>query len=146
MSDAEGRVAGLIAATAGVDLVTLFRDGGDAVRAALAPIAVPDVEVNLIGPDGVLQQQFSGVEGFIAAWRDWTAPFSRVSWHPQGEPMARGDRLVNFVEQRGTIAGTTREVTARSAALWHFDAEGMVERIDFHLDRDLALRSLEEAR
>ena len=143
MTDPSARAEELIRATAGVNLVPLLADPGP-LREVLEAIATPELEVNLFGPDAVLQQQFHGVDGFIAAWRDWSGPFSELSWYPQDGSLVRGNRMVNFVEQRGVIAGTTGEVSAQSAALWHFDADGQVVRIDFHLDRDLAVRTLEE--
>ncbi len=134
----------MLAATEGVDLVATFQSeqAGGEIAAELARIAVPDIEVNLYGPDAGLQSSFRGVDGFIAAWRDWTAPFSEFSWRATDPPVRNGNRLVNFVEQRGTIAGTDTELTAQSAALWHFDANGRLERMDFHLNRDEALRAL----
>ena len=34
------------------------------------------------------------------------------------------------------------KVLRLSAALWQFDADGLIERVDFHIDREAALRSL----
>ena len=147
MSDPVARASRLIDVTSDVDLVAVLNgadtDAAKQIVAELERIADPELEVNLVGPDAVLQATFRGVSGFIDAWRDWTAPFGAFSWHQNDDPVIKGNRFVNFVEQRGTIAGTQNEVTAQSAALWHFDEDGQLERVDFHLDRDQALRSLE---
>jgi ketosteroid isomerase-like protein len=130
----------LVTATSGIDLVAAFRDGdGSHITAVFEDVVTEDFEVCMFDPSGIPNCR-EGVDGYVRLWREWTDAFERFSYTPTEPPRANGDLVVNFVEQRGTIRGSDAEVTAEGAAVWSY-RDGRLARIDFHIDREAALRA-----
>jgi hypothetical protein len=106
----------------------------------LAELAEPGFEVVMIGPayaSAVIEA--SGLEGFRAAWLEWTSAFE--SYRIDLERMIdAGDRVVSLVNMVGRTKTGGVEVQAPGAAVWTV-VDGRVRQVEFHLDRDAALRS-----
>ena len=106
----------------------------------LAELAEPGFEVAMIGPaysSAVIEA--SGLEGFRAAWLEWTSAFE--SYRIDLERMIdAGDRVVSLVNMVGRTKTGGVEVEAPGAAVWTV-VDGRVRQVEFHLDRDAALRS-----
>jgi ketosteroid isomerase-like protein len=124
-----------------VDLVAMLGDDPDAspIGRAIREIAHPDVETVMVAPAGDPAVR-TGVAGYIALWTDWVRAYDRFVLEEVDEPRVNGDVVVNFVRQRGKLAGSEAEVTADGAGVWVFK-EGRLARIEFHLDREAALRA-----
>jgi ketosteroid isomerase-like protein len=121
--------------------VTGFRrfadeEGLRAIRARLNERLGDDFAVVMSGGVDVIGR---GMDGLIGAFRDWTAPYVEytVEWE---EVVDGGDRVVVFVRQIGVIAESGLQVNARSGVVFAFEG-GRLVRMEFHLDRDEALRS-----
>jgi ketosteroid isomerase-like protein len=106
---------------------------------ALSGVAWPDFEVAMVAPGGWMGTERVGIEGYVAAWDDWLKPFDsfRIEF---GEILEGEDVLVVFVRQFGTLRGGGPELESPGAGVLAF-RDGRVSRMEFHLDRDEALRS-----
>jgi ketosteroid isomerase-like protein len=110
------------------------------VRQTLMELTEPDFEVVMVGPAYAgATIEASGADGFREVWTDWTSPFE--SYRIDLERMIdAGDRVVSLV----TMCGKTRtggvEVEAPGAAVWTV-VDGRLRRVEFHLDREAALRA-----
>ena len=111
----------------------LIRRIGD----ALEPIRVDEITGVMMG-DSTFSTEFEGRQGLEDTWADWLETFTTVTLEMEAiEEM--GDNVVIFVKQ----VGTTRqgvEVEQPSAAVWKF-RDGLIVRIEFHLDRERARES-----
>jgi hypothetical protein len=105
-----------------------------------AELAEPGFEVVMMGPAYVGRAiEGSGLEGFRAAWLEWTSAFE--SYRIDLERMIdAGDRVVSLVRMVGRTKTGGVEVEAPGAAVWTV-VEGRLQRAEFHLDREAALRS-----
>jgi ketosteroid isomerase-like protein len=110
------------------------------VRRTLIELAEPDFKVVMVGPAYLGRTiELSGADGFREAWADWTEAFE--SYRIDLERLVdAGDRVVSLV----TMCGKTRtggvEVRAPGAAVWTV-VDGRLRRVEFHLDRQAALRA-----
>jgi ketosteroid isomerase-like protein len=110
-----------------------------AIEAALREVAHPDVECVMVGPNPRFATEARGIEGFVEAWSDWLSPFER--WRIElDDVIESGDRIVTLVHQFGTPKGSKAEVENAGAAVW-FIRDGRLARVEFHLDRETAMRS-----
>ena len=109
------------------------------IERALREVAHPDVECVMVGPDPTFATEARGIEGFVEAWTDWLSPFEHWRIEPD-EVVESGDRVVTLVRQFGTPKGSTAEVENAGGAVW-FMRDGRLARVEFHLDRELAMRS-----
>ncbi|MEJ7876715.1 MAG: nuclear transport factor 2 family protein [Solirubrobacterales bacterium] len=83
--------------------------------------------------------EYEGVDGVVSAWRDWGAAFASV--RAEAEDLFRSeDATVLFVNQIAVTRHGGVEMTQPSAMLWVFE-DGLVARLEFHLDREAALRA-----
>jgi len=83
--------------------------------------------------------EYEGVDGVATAWRDWGAAFASV--RAEAEDLFRSeDATVLFVNQIAVTRHGGVEMTQPSAMLWLFE-DGLVARLEFHLDRTMALRA-----
>jgi SnoaL-like protein len=106
---------------------------------ALREIAAPDLEVEMIGPGGSFRQSFRGIDGVRDAWLDWLAPFE--SYYVEAEDLRLvDDRFVFLGHQVAVPNGGGGQVEGDAAAVFFFK-DGVLERIEFHLDQASALRS-----
>jgi hypothetical protein len=117
----------------------LAKDGGGTIGDALREVAHDDLVTVAILPDGAVNSEAVGRDGFIAIWRDWTSSFERFELEPIEEPVVRGEAMVNIVRQTGWIAGNP--IPAEGTAAWFF-RDGKLARIEFHLSRERALRAI----
>jgi ketosteroid isomerase-like protein len=124
------------------DVVVTLNDpeAGELVRRTLMELAEPDFEVVMVGPKYLGQTiELSGADGFREAWIDWTSPFS--SYHIDVEEMIdAGDRVVSLVAMSGKTKTGGVDVEAAAAAVWTV-VDGRLRRVEFHLDRDSAIRA-----
>jgi ketosteroid isomerase-like protein len=124
-----------------VDLVAMLADDPETspIGRAIREIAHPDLETVMVAPAGDPAIR-NGVAGYVALWTDWVGAFDRFVLEEVDEPQVNGEVVVNFVRQRGKLAGSEAEVTADGAGVWFF-RDGRLARIEFHLDREAALRA-----
>jgi ketosteroid isomerase-like protein len=110
------------------------------VRRVLGELAEPDFQVVMNGP-AYLQATFEGegFEGFRAAWLEWTSAFQ--SYRIEVERVIdAGDLVVSLVAMTGRTRTGGVEIESPGAAVWTV-VEGRLRRVEFHLDREQALRA-----
>jgi ketosteroid isomerase-like protein len=124
------------------DVVAALADATteQAVRQVFGELAEADFQVVMRGP-AYLPAAFEGkgVDGFRGAWSEWTSAFESYRIDVE-RVIDAGDLVVSLV----TMAGRTRtggvEIEAPGAAVWTV-VDGRLRRVEFHLDRDEALRT-----
>ena len=105
----------------------------------LRPLQAPSFS-GTMRAQGSFEQTFDDVDGLRRAWADWLGAFASVRLATESiEPV--GDNVLMFVRQIGTTRHGV-EMIQPSAAVWKF-ADGLIVRIEFHLDRDDAVASAE---
>jgi ketosteroid isomerase-like protein len=109
------------------------------LTSAIERVAAPDLEGAMIGPDPSFRIDFHGADGLIERWSDWLSPYESFRMEI-GDLIESGDLLVTCVRQFGTPTGGGPEVEAESAAVWWLRDDRLV-RVEFHLDREAALRA-----
>lgn len=134
---------GALLARLNEDLVELLADDAfvGSVAEHAAPFIEPDAAVVLHAAEGVtLGGSYRGLDGLIAAWREWLSPFA--SYRFTVESIFRdGDRVVVLVQQTGrTVHGGVDVPSSPSAAVFTM-REGRVARMAFYLDRAEAARA-----
>jgi hypothetical protein len=105
----------------------------------LERIAEPDFECAMIASEGMAAVSYTGPAGVRKAWTDWLGGFERVRF--QFEDLLESERGLVFLAKQ---IGTTRygvELEQPSAMVAKLGEGGKLERLEFHLDRDMALRS-----
>jgi ketosteroid isomerase-like protein len=113
------------------------------VETAFARWAEPDFEWVMVGPFYVRDQQQGfdgrGLEDFRVAWGDWMTPYESYEIEPE-EAIDAGDSVVLLVRQVGkTRTGGVEMENQGAAVVWVRD--GRMRRVEFHLDRDAAMRA-----
>ena len=124
------------------DIVATFDDAEAdlRIRQALAELANPDFEVVMVGPDYLPQTlELSGPDGFREAWRDWTSPFESFRIEVE-RVIDAGERVVSLVHQVGKTKTGGVGIEASAAAVWTV-RDGKLNRVEFHLDQEAALRA-----
>jgi uncharacterized protein len=123
------------------DVVAALEDPTDQrARRAFMELAEPDVEIAMVGPGYVSARlESTGIDGFIEAWRDWTSPFEAYRIEVE-EMIDAGDKVVTLVAMTGTTRTGGAEISAPGAAVWTV-VDRRVRSVEFHLDRDVALRA-----
>lgn len=104
---------------------------------ALEPLTAPEFS-GVMSAMGTVERGFEGTAGLQELWGDWLGTFERVRFEIVGVEQI-GENVVTIARQ----VGTTRhgvDVEQPSAAVWKF-REGLLARVEFHLDRDAALAS-----
>ena len=105
----------------------------------LSEIADPEFETRMMAAPPVPPVAYHGLEGFDKAWRDWVETFERV--HAQLEDMIESeDHLVLLIRQVATTRHDRVEIEQPSAMVFAFESNRVV-RVEFHLDRAVALRA-----
>jgi ketosteroid isomerase-like protein len=109
------------------------------IRQTLIELAEPDFKVVMVGPEYLGQTiEHSGADGFREAWTDWTGPFE--SYRIDLERLIdAGERVVSLVAMCGRTRTGGVDVRAPGAAVWTV-VDGKLRRVEFHLDRQTALR------
>jgi ketosteroid isomerase-like protein len=100
-------------------------------------IATDDFTCGMVAFD--VTQEFTGAQGVKAAWGDWLEPYSELRFHIQ-EIREIGENVLMVVDQVGITRHDGVEVEQPSAAVWKF-RDGLLHRVEFHLDRRAAERS-----
>jgi len=123
------------------DFAEVLRDDAatDAFVDAFGPCCHPDFRVDMIAGAAGLRQEYSGVDGLVKGWRDWVAPFEAFRIEIENDFAGGGDVYVGFARQTGVLEGGG-EVKADAAALFRFE-NGLLARLEFHMDRAEAMRS-----
>ena len=110
------------------------------VEEVFAAVVEPDFEVMMIGPTYVGRAiEGTGLEGFRAAWLEWTSAFE--SYRIDLERIIdAGDQVVSLVRMVGRTKTGGVDIEAPGAAVWTV-VDGRVKRVEFHLDRAAAMAS-----
>ena len=110
------------------------------VRQTLMELAEPDFAVVMVGPEylGPAPER-TGADGFREAWADWTSPFESYRIDVE-QVIDGGDQVVSLVSMHGKTKTGGVQIDAPAAAVWTV-VEGRLRRVEFHLDRKLALRA-----
>jgi ketosteroid isomerase-like protein len=106
--------------------------------AGAGDLAADDLVVVMNGGGG-FEATFEGLDGLVEAWGDWLATFSRVRFEIE-DVQEIGQNVLTLVRQMGVTRHGEVEISQPSAAVWKF-RDGRLVRIEFHLDRELALKS-----
>jgi ketosteroid isomerase-like protein len=125
----------------GQDLLRLVRDDDvwAAFTVAVTPILQPDFECVAGGmPDG--EKTYIGLDGFRAAWRDWTAPWATYRSEVD-ETVDLGDRVLVLFHDFARFKGTTEEVNQTPANIWTV-RDGKIARWQLYPDWRDALPAL----
>lgn len=125
--------------TAEAPLTTDDASAIEELTAAIERVAAADLEGAMIGPDASFRIEFHGADGLIERWWDWLSPYESFRMEI-GNLIESGDVLVTCARQFGTPTGGGPEVEAESAAVWWLRDDRLV-RVEFHLDREAALRA-----
>jgi hypothetical protein len=82
-----------------------------------------------------------GLDGLLAAWRDWLRPWETYWTQVEEFADAGGDRVLVLVRDHGRLRGSDSEVENIAASIWTL-REGKIARIEFHSDRTEALKAV----
>ena len=124
------------------DLAAAFRDQDRvaAMGAALEPFVDREVEIARIGPDYTGEEIiYVGLDGFQEFWTDWLEPWESFRIETE-EFLDAGEKVVQLVRQSGRTKIGDVPIESQGAAVMTFE-HGTVTRIEFHLDRDRAMRA-----
>ncbi len=125
-------------------------DGQDVVASVSAPNVLEGLRtvfdplvaegfVTAMIPESGFGEERTGIEGFLAAWQDWAAPWESLRLEVT-EVAEAGDNLFTGIEQVGIPKGGSGEVRQRAAAVWMLEG-GRLARAVFHIDVEAARRS-----
>ena len=113
--------------------------GEDARRLieVIEPVLDPEIEVWMAA--GPMSDEYHGIDGLRAAWADFLHAFDslRIEF---GEMSEIGEAVLDHVILKGVPRGTTAEIEQPAAAVWRF-RDGLLRRVEFHIDRDAARQS-----
>src|SRR4051794_24016215 len=137
------RIVEQIQEALGMDDVVAAIDDAEAdarVRRALMNLAEPNFEVVMVGPAylGATAETY-GAEGFREVWLDWTSAFESYRIDLE-RTIDAGERVVSLVTMCGKTKTGGVEVEAPGAAVWTV-VDGRLQRVEFHLDQEAALRA-----
>jgi SnoaL-like domain len=110
---------------------------GDRLVEVIRPLADPKLTARLGG--GAISTEYLGIDGLRRGWEDFVRSFESV--RIRFEDMVEvGDALVvDMVTVIGVPKGTELEIEQPAAAIFEFD-RGRLIRVEYHLDREEALR------
>jgi len=114
-------------------------EAGQRIVEHLEEVAEPDFECVMVGPDEGFQTTTRGPEGFLAVWADWLSAFEDYRIVVE-DVFQSGDQVVDFVRMTAKTSHGGVPIETEAGALWSFRS-GKLRRVEFHLDRELALRS-----
>ena len=117
----------------GQDLLRLVRDDDvwAAFTVAHGSVFHQDFECVVGGmPDG--KKTYLGLDGFRAAWRDWTAPWATYRSEVD-ETVDLGDRVFVLFHDFARLKGTTEELNQTPANTWTV-RDGKIVRWELYID------------
>jgi len=110
------------------------------IRQTFTDLAEPDFQVLMVGPAyNPAPVELAGLDGIRDAWADWTEPFESYTIDLE-DLIDAGDQVVSLVSMTGRTRTGGVEVDAPGAAVWTV-VDGRLRRVEFHLDRDSAMRA-----
>ena len=112
----------------------------ESLFARLGEFLDPDASITFSGP-GDMVGPFRGVEGFVAGWREWIAPWEEYRVVTEKLVDAGEGKVLLLALNTGRLEGGG-EISQESAAIYSL-AGDKVTAIDHYLDRDEARRALE---
>jgi SnoaL-like domain len=112
--------------------------GGELLAAAIAPVAGPGFTCLMAG--GALSTEYSGIDGLRAGWNDFLAAFEGGARVEFEDLVDAGEWVVDMVRITARPRGVGATLEQRGAAAFRF-ADGLLVRVEFHLDRAAALRA-----
>ena len=118
--------------------ILLGDESSGAAQALIGELAAPGFRVRMIGAGG-FEGTFEGAEGFTSGWMDFLDAFEGLRIITE-EMFESGDAVVDLVRLSARTARGGVLLSTESAAVWHF-SEGKLVEVEFHLDREEALRS-----
>ena len=127
-------------AITGVDVVAALdsEEAGVRIRRLFMHHADPDLEIAMVGPRYTTGRlEYTGLDGFAEAWRDWTSPFESYRIDVE-EMIDAGDQVVSLVAMSGKTRTGGAEIPQPGAAVWTV-VDNRVRSVEFHIDRDRAL-------
>ena len=122
----------------GEDGTILLGDERGGAQALIAKLAAPGFRVKMVGAGG-FAGTFEGAEGFTSGWLDFLEGFEGVRI-VGSEIIELGDTIVDLVTLEVRVARGDVPMSNEAAAVWRFSGDKLAE-VEFHLDRDEALRS-----
>jgi ketosteroid isomerase-like protein len=127
----------------GTNLSSLFdRDAEDFGRfQRLASLLTEDFEAAGGDLSGGLTSGGRGIDGLLAAWRDWLRPWATYWTEVEDFVDVGGDLVLVLIRDHGCLRGSDSEVENVSASVWTL-REGKIARIEFHADREQALKAV----
>jgi hypothetical protein len=108
------------------------------LREFLAAFAVPDFECVMQPAPPTPAAVSTGLDGFDAAWRDFADVFTDFRLRVEDARQAGDFVITNALQIARTRYGGV-EITQPSSLLIQFEGDRVV-RVEFHIDRDEALR------
>jgi ketosteroid isomerase-like protein len=124
-----------------VDLTELFRDDklAEEMWAAVSAVFHDDFVSLAVRPGGV-QRSSRGLDDLRAGWVDWLEPWD--SYYTVIEDVIDlGDRVLVLLRDHGRRKDLDAEVELLGASIWTL-RDGKVARVEFHTDRDRALKAV----
>jgi ketosteroid isomerase-like protein len=110
------------------------------VRLLFERLADSDFEVAMVGPQYLPGPvEYTGFDGFLDAWRDWISPFESYAIELE-RVIPAGEHVVSLVTMGGTTKMGGPQILTPAAAVWTV-VDGRLRRVEFHLDREAALRA-----
>jgi ketosteroid isomerase-like protein len=106
--------------------------------AAFEPLTTEDFRVVMSGAEG-FEGSYEGAGGLREAWRDWLQTFDPVTLEITSVEDV-GDNVLTLARQVGISRRGGVEIEQPSAAVWKFRGDRLA-RLEFHLDREQAMRS-----
>jgi ketosteroid isomerase-like protein len=141
MSNVE-RLVEAVAGAFDADEIEMSADVVERMIDALLPIAADDVVMVMQGPDDAFVAQYQGPEGIRDGWSDWLGAFERLRFELE-ELTEVGENVLMLGKQIGVTRHGGVEIEDPSAVVWKF-RDGLLTRVEFHLDPEKAAASAAE--
>jgi ketosteroid isomerase-like protein len=109
--------------------------------AALVDLVEDDFETVGVAPNYELGiTTYHGPDGFRAFWLEWGNTFESLRIDVDQMIDAGDDKVVSLVRQTGRTRTGGVEISEEAAAVWTIRG-GRLHRVEFHLDRETALKT-----
>jgi ketosteroid isomerase-like protein len=141
-SENVGRATRIMSSLPLDDLAVAIRDPGrvEEMAAMLESVVDPELEIVRVGPEYTGEgASYRGLGGFLAFWRDWLEPWESFSIETE-EFLDAGDQVVQLARQTGWTEAEGVPIESQGAAVMTF-RDGVLSRIEFHLDRERAMKA-----